>query len=51
MAVTLTYLVWGIGIFKSVLILHDPKDGIEREIMCIFRNHACHTEPEDRLIF
>ena len=37
-----------IGDFKSVLAVFDPKDGKEHEIMCIFRNYACHEDPEER---
>ena len=38
-----------LGDFKSVLAVHDPKSITEREIMCIFRNYRCHTNPEERM--
>jgi hypothetical protein len=38
-----------IGDFKLVLAVHDPKDGTDHEVMCIFRNYACHSDPSERL--
>lgn len=37
-----------VGTFKAVILVHDPQDGMDHEVMGIFRNYACHPDPKER---
>jgi len=37
-----------VGTFKAVILIHDPRDGMDHEVMGIFRNYACHPDPKER---
>jgi len=37
-----------VGTFKAVILVHDPRDDKDHEVMGIFRNYACHPDPEER---
>jgi len=37
-----------VGTFKAVILIHDPQDGMDHEVMGIFRNYACHPDPKEQ---
>jgi len=37
-----------VGTFKAVILIHDPRDGMDHEVMGIFQNYACHPDQTPR---